>query len=625
MSILSNRFRTIYLLIGFSILSLIPSLARTAEQDQTRLARQLQPLLSCLSGQRDTFTITAEIDTKIDGNSQRVEVRLVRFSDESFDLDLKHKEYIVQLRRRADATAMVLPLHDTVFLGQGGTDAKDSLAPCGITGRLISSASNVSRLSSLLGSGDTGAVTLLLRGLLETQYDDATSSWKLGNISLQFSNDGNTIDGQADGTVVHLVLRGGATNERNVVDWPEMQVVELDRGKLERQLVRGVRRALEILLPAQRLIAPPQIAKKVEHGELRWIKEHRVALLYGTPEQIGRAHGELLRQEATRCIDSVLHTFGTLQTIRTGRWFRHDLEDAYAQLAPHIPERHKAETRALAASLGLDDELVQVLNVFPELFHCSGFAVYGQATIHGKLYHGRVLDYMTTIGLQDAATTFIVAPDGHHAFANVGYAGFIGSVSGLNTRGISLGEMGGRGEGHWDGVPMATLMRRALEECSTLDEVTALWSNSPRTCEYYYVFADGKTNQAVGVAATPENIQFIWPGQSHELLGPGIADAVVLSAGSRLETLSKRISQRYGQIDADVAQSLMSRPVAMQSNLHNVLFVPADGVLYVANASHNKPAAERPYVRLNLNELLKAIPGADVESAVAAAEKRADP
>ena len=39
--------------------------------------------------------------------------------------------------------------------------------------------------------------------------------------------------------------------------------------------------------------------------------------------------------------------------------------------------------------------------------NCSGFALFGSATKGGKLYHGRVLDYMTTIGLQDAATTFI--------------------------------------------------------------------------------------------------------------------------------------------------------------------------------------------------------------------------
>lgn len=132
-----------------------------------------------------------------------------------------------------------------------------------------------------------------------------------------------------------------------------------------------------------------------------------------------------------------------------------------------------------------------------------------------------------------------------------------------------------------------------------------LWTESPRTCEYYYVFADGKTNEAVGVAAYPESIEFIKPGQSHERLGEGITDAVVLSAGSRLEELRKRVTEKHGEIDADVGMWLMSRPVAMQSNLHNVLFVPADGILYVANASHTKPAAEMPYVKLDLHQLLQ--------------------
>ena len=327
-----------------------------------------------------------------------------------------------------------------------------------------------------------------------------------------------------------------------------------------------------------------------------------------------------LRPRALRCIDSVLYSFGTVETIRSGRWFRHKLDDAYARLAPHIPERHKRETRALAKSLGINPKLAETLNVFPELFHCSGFAVFGSATKDGKLYHGRVLDYMTTIGLQDAATTFIVAPEGMISFANVGYAGFIGSVSGMNAESISLGEMGGRGEGQWDGVPMATLMRRALEECESLDGVKELWKNSPRTCEYYYVFADGKTNQAVGVAATPESIQFVAPGQGHELLGDGIPDAVVLSAGSRLETLRQRVTARHGEIDAEVGQWLMSRPVAMQSNLHNVLFVPEDGILYVANADHKHPAAERPYARLDLIELLKEMPAGGRSEVAAAGE-----
>ena len=242
--------------------------------------------------------------------------------------------------------------------------------------------------------------------------------------------------------------------------------------------MRGVRRATEILAPSHLLTQPAQVARKVEHGELRWIDGQRVALLTGSPQEVGTAHGQLLKSEALRCIDSVLYTFGTAQTIRSGRWFRHDLDDAYARLSPHIPERHKLETRAMANAVGIDAQTAETLNVFPELFHCSGFAVFDSATKDGKLYHGRVLDYMTTIGLQDAATTFIVAVDGQIPFANVGYGGFIGSVSGMNAAAISLGEMGGRGEGQWDGVPMATLMRRALEECDTLDEVQHLWTTS---------------------------------------------------------------------------------------------------------------------------------------------------
>ena len=51
-----------------------------------------------------------------------------------------------------------------------------------------------------------------------------------------------------------------------------------------------------------------------------------------------------------------------------------------------------------------------------------------------------------------------------------------------------------------------------------------------------------RRTDAVGVAATPESIEFIQPGQTHERLGEGIKDAVVLSAGSRLEELRRRVT-----------------------------------------------------------------------------------
>ena len=51
----------------------------------------------------------------------------------------------------------------------------------------------------------------------------------------------------------------------------------------------------------------------------------------------------------------------------------------------------------------------------------------------------------------------VAEPEGKIPFVNVTYAGFIGSVTGMNAQQVSIGEMGGRGLGplgrRADGVP----------------------------------------------------------------------------------------------------------------------------------------------------------------------------
>lgn len=577
-----------------------------ADELSEKLGKQFEPWMNVLKGKQETFVVDGKLSIPIDGKPQDITLTLTRYDRESFDLVLTHPEYAVEIRRRPDAIALAVPKFKIAYVGKGDADKQDHLKPDGLLQRLIGPGTSFSYLIPIIMNSESNDLISMLSGVVNIQ-DLGAGTWKFDDKTKLTFGAGNQILGESNGSPIDLKLKTESGAAPAYDAWPDYQVRTLTRLEIEKQLARGVRRAFEVLSPSGQLTKPAQNAKKVEHGELRWIDGHRVVLLSGTPEQIGKAHGELLKPEAMRCIDSVVYAFGTAQTVATGRWFREDLESAYARLAPHIPERHKAETTALAASLGIDNQMMQTVNVFPELFHCSGFALFGKATKDGKLYHGRVLDYMTTIGLQDASTTFIVAPQGKIPFANVGYAGFIGSVSGMNVEKISLGEMGGKGEGKWDGVPMATLMRRALEECSSLDDVKKLWQDSPRTCEYYYVFADGETKTAVGVSATPEKLEFVQPGEGHVLLGDGIPDAVVLSAGGRLEELRRRVKERYGKIDAEDGKWLMCRPVAMNSNLHNVLFVPEDGVLHVANASHKQPAAERPYVELNLPELVKSM------------------
>jgi hypothetical protein len=200
----------------------------------------------------------------------------------------------------------------------------------------------------------------------------------------------------------------------------------------------------------------------------------------------------------------------------------------------------------------------------------------------------------------------IYKPDAGNAWVNVGYAGFVGSVTAMNEKQVAIGEMCGRGEGSWDGRPMAQLMREVMEKADTLEQAVEILRQGPRTCEYYYVVSDAKTKSAVGIAATPARFETVQPGQAHTLLPHPIEDAVLMSAGDRYQELARRVKAGFGKFDAAGARDLMKRPVAMTSNLHCALFAPDTLELWVANADSRNVAASARYTHYRLAELLQA-------------------
>jgi len=337
------------------------------------------------------------------------------------------------------------------------------------------------------------------------------------------------------------------------------------------------------------------------------IEDHdgtRVLFLQGTPEEMGRQHGVLMRRQVRDLVSKILYGIGVGSSFEKGRWFFGEIEEAQARTAPFVNERYLREMDALATAAALDLEEVRLANFFPELFHCSGFAVFGQATVGGRIYHGRILDYLRGVGLEPNAVVIVQQPDVGYPWVNVSYGGFVGSVTAMNARHISIGEMGGRGEGQWDGTPMAQLVRDVMEKADTLDEAVAIMRRAPRTCEYYYVIADGKNRDAVGIAATPTRFEVVRAGEAHPQLPHAIDDAVVLSAGDRYEKLVQRVQSGFGRIDAEAARRLMDRPVAMNSNIHSVLFAPDTLDFWVANADSRNVASHCRYTPYNLAELL---------------------
>ncbi len=330
----------------------------------------------------------------------------------------------------------------------------------------------------------------------------------------------------------------------------------------------------------------------------------QILFMSGSPEEMGAAHGELMKKQIKQMTDIIfLVSAGYL--VSKDDWFFTKIQEVLKRTAPYTPKRFITECDAMSKKAGITEKDGLHINFFPEMFHCSGIAVRDKASLNGQIIHARVLDYMRDINLQKLATLMVFMPKKHNAWVSVSFAGFIGTVTAMNEKGLAMGEMGGRGFGKWDGLPMNFMMRRVMEECSTVEEALALMKSTPLTCDYYYIISD-KNKNMVGVEAIGgKPIRIIKPGEQNPRLPFVPKDTVYISGGKRANYISDRLKKHYGKIDAKVMIDIIKRPVAMRSNLHNAIFLPESGSMYFADAGKNTVACNEPYYKINLKELIE--------------------
>jgi hypothetical protein len=340
------------------------------------------------------------------------------------------------------------------------------------------------------------------------------------------------------------------------------------------------------------------------HGILcKYQEKKTVILLAGSPEEMGQAHGQLLKS-GIHAMEKIIGAVAGFYLVKKKDNFFTRMKEIMQRTEPFVPKRFTTECDAMSKAAGITKESGRYLNYFPELFHCSGVAVCRSASSNGQVVHARVLDYMDNIGLQNHAAVMVFMPEKYNSWVSISYAGFIGTVTAMNEKGLAMGEMGGKGQGKWDGLPMSFMMRRVMEECATVEEALKLMKGSPLTCDYYYVLSDKNKNMCGVVALTGSPLEILKPGEQNKLLPPVPKDCVYLSMGKRAEALSKRLQENFGKIDAEKMIEIIKRPVAMKSNLHNAVFLPESLTFYFSDAGDKTRACAMPYYKLNLKELI---------------------
>lgn len=391
------------------------------------------------------------------------------------------------------------------------------------------------------------------------------------------------------------------------------------------------------------LSADAEIIRREGKGYLEKLPSGQLVMhLKGSPYEMGFQHGKLLTKWIKKNLKTINRNGGKMSKSTEYRAYKAFRPLMHMSLRRHLPRRFVEEMRGLAKGAGVPFAEVEAANLFPEAFHCSGMALFGKATHDGSLYHVRILDYMTKLGFQDTSLVIVHEPDGYNKWINVGFAGITGTVTGMNEKQVSIGEMGGRGLLYWNGMPMTFLMRDALERASTLGEALEIFRTTKRTCEYYYVIADGKIPDARGVWATGKIFKTVKPGENFGFMraekpGPGAADkkaflssakidvckhrilfkskkdqiegfigrppadTVIFSGYDRFEHFAKRLDAHYGKVNEKNLMQMIRRPVSMGSNLHNAIFHPRTLEVWVAVAgTDGTPACNRPYYRYRL-------------------------
>ena len=382
---------------------------------------------------------------------------------------------------------------------------------------------------------------------------------------------------------------------------------------------------------------PRETVNANEKGYVEQIEGTTVLHLKGSPYEMGYQHGVLARDKVhqvvsgfDKLLDEAKHEVGLPKFAA-----EFILDGVYRLCSPHIPDRYKREIEGLADGAGVSLRTLRRIQVIGEVTErgCSVFAVFGKATVDGKVYHGRNFDWMMEGGMQDAAALLLYEPDGFAPFASAGYLGCIGVLSGMNMDGIAIGQIGAvTRDQRFAGIPLMLLMRRVLEEAHDMSQATEIFTTAQRTVGYNYVVCNAKAQEArayetcarhcaVFLDNDPkETAEYAIPiddavFRADEAMDPTVRSFQRCSKGypnlpygsesydHRYKGMATMIKADYGKIDQKTALEILKAAAMRNTNLHSVLCNVTDKEMWVAHAKGLEDAWKQPYVHYDLKKL----------------------
>ena len=358
--------------------------------------------------------------------------------------------------------------------------------------------------------------------------------------------------------------------------------------------------------------------------------------LYGSPYEMGYAHGALLKDTAVAQYEAfyafLVAAAGGEATLEAM------IVPIQVASAPYVSTRTTDELRGLADATGYNHTRLLWMHLFPETSggHCSMFGAWGEATqdsYDGKTLQMRALDYMTQDFLSDYHALIVYHPDEGegHAFVNVGFAGMITLVTGMNAAPVALSQIGVSNpdatfgpQRNGQGVPFIFLLRDLLQFEGTLPDVEAALRKAHRTLDlilgFGVPFKGGNATKVApftGVQYAADQVRFYDDTNMLPVNAswhPEIKDVVYhgmdWDCPSWTKALGAKLAQYHGKLTAELTIREIN-PRVQTGNLHVAVYEIEQQTMYVAFSAGAKQRAlggpvfayERPYARVDVGAL----------------------
>ena len=335
--------------------------------------------------------------------------------------------------------------------------------------------------------------------------------------------------------------------------------------------------------------------------------EISVVVVKGSPFEMGRSMGVLLKNEVRDCMG------GFLAAVRNqdAKMFADDkLDAAWEAIAPHTDPRFIEELRGLAEGAGIPLYILRRTHMIPVVspWACSCLAVWGGMSQTGGLYQIRNLDFITGAGLQDYPVIVVYLPDKGIAHACTTFAGYIGANSGMNAKGICLSE---KGNSPADGYPydlngshFSSLFRRLLYDARSLEDVEDILRETRWFKSYYFIIGSAEGRDAIKVKVDAPRY-YTWSANSPtDESHPSVTEGAVYVTMEDAEAFTY-LNRHCGEHDTQTLIRLSKKLGTDNGNLLNVVYDGDALEMWVAYAEGDEGAKTRDYVQFKLRDYLE--------------------